>query len=191
MQREATEVLPQVLDAIGFKSGILLGHSDGASIAAIHAGSFSDPRLRGIGLIAPHFFTEPVGLASIAEAKALYENGHLRSRLAKYHADVDTAFRGWCDAWLDPDFTSWNIEGFIGAIGCPILAIQGRDDQYGTLRQIEALAKHARTPLDVHIVENCRHSPHLDQPGRTLAIVSDFLARLGCSVTTAGTGQDA
>jgi pimeloyl-ACP methyl ester carboxylesterase len=178
MQREAVDVLPRVLDAIGFKSGILLGHSDGASIAAIHAGSFNDPRVRAVGLIAPHFFTEPAGLAAIAEAKAQYENGDLRDRLAKYHADVDTAFRGWCDAWLDPGFKSWNIEAFIDAIRCPILAIQGRDDQYGTLRQVEALAKHARAPLDVEILDNCKHSPHIEQPERTLAIATDFLARL-------------
>jgi pimeloyl-ACP methyl ester carboxylesterase len=191
MHREAVEVLPQVLDAIGFKSGVLLGHSDGASITAIHAGSFNDSRVRGVGLIAPHFFTEPGGLAAIAEARALYENGDLRDRLAKYHADVDNAFRGWCDAWLDPGFKSWNIEAFIGAIACPILAIQGRDDQYGTLGQIEALAKGARAPLDVQILDKCRHSPHLDQPDRTLAIVGDFLTRLGCGEIAAGTRQEA
>jgi pimeloyl-ACP methyl ester carboxylesterase len=178
MQREAVDVLSGVLDAVGFKSGILLGHSDGASITAIHAGSFADPRVCGIGLIAPHFFTEPGGLAAIAEAKAQYENGDLRDRLAKYHTHVDNAFRGWCDAWLDPGFKSWNIEAFIGAIRRPILAIQGRDDQYGTLRQVEALAKRARAPLDVHILDNCKHSPHLERPDRMLAIVTDFLARL-------------
>jgi pimeloyl-ACP methyl ester carboxylesterase len=178
MQREAVDVLPGVLDAIGFTSGMLLGHSDGASIAAIHAGSFNDARVHGIGLIAPHFFTEPEGLAAIAEAKALYDRGDLRDRLARYHADVDNAFRGWNDAWLDPGFTSWNIEAFIGAIRSPILAIQGRDDQYGTLRQMDALAKGAHAPLDVQILDNCKHSPHLEQPERTLAIVSDFLARL-------------
>jgi pimeloyl-ACP methyl ester carboxylesterase len=181
MHREAVDVLPGVLDAIGFKSGILLGHSDGASIAAVHAGSFTDPRVHGIGLIAPHFFTEPEGLGAIAEARAQYKDGDLRDRLAKYHTDVDNAFRGWCDAWLDPGFKSWNIEAFIGAIRHPILAIQGRDDQYGTLRQVEALATRARAPLDVEILDNCKHSPHLEQPDRTLAIVTDFLARLDAS----------
>jgi pimeloyl-ACP methyl ester carboxylesterase len=198
MHREAVDVLPAVLDAIGFRSGILLGHSDGASIAAIHAGTFTDPRVCGIGLIAPHFFTEPGGLAAIAEAKAQYENGDLRDRLARYHADVDNAFRGWCDAWLDPGFKSWNIEAFIGAIQRPLLAIQGRDDQYGTLMQVEALAKCARAPLDVHILDNCKHSPHLEQPDRTLAIVTDFLARLdsgemanAADAITTGTRQEA
>jgi pimeloyl-ACP methyl ester carboxylesterase len=191
MHREAVDVLPSVLDAIGFKDGMLLGHSDGASITAIHAGTFNDPRVRGVGLIAPHFFTEPGGLAAIAEARAQYENGDLRDRLAKYHADVDNAFRGWCDAWLDPGFESWNIEAFIGAIRSPILAIQGRDDQYGTLSQVEALAKRTRSPLDVQLLDGCKHSPHLEQPDRTLAIVSDFVARLDRSEMAAGAQQKA
>jgi pimeloyl-ACP methyl ester carboxylesterase len=177
MQREAIDVLPGVLDAIGFKSGILLGHSDGASIAAIHAGGVRDPRVRGIGLIAPHFFTEPEGLAAIAEAREQYEKGDLRGRLARRHADVDNAFRGWSDAWLDPGFKSWNIEEFIGAIRSPILAIQGRDDQYGTLRHMEALAKGAKVRFRIEILDNCRHSPHLEQPDLTLKIVTDFLAQ--------------
>lgn len=178
MQREAAEVLPEVLDAIGFKRGILLGHSDGASIAAIHAASVMDVRIRGIGLIAPHFFTEPEVLASITEAKAQYEKGDLRRRLARHHTDVDNAFRGWSDAWLDPDFKSWNIEGFIGSIRSPILAIRGRDDQYGTIGQIEALVNGACAPLNVEVLEDCGHSPHIEQPDRTLAILNDFLARI-------------
>jgi pimeloyl-ACP methyl ester carboxylesterase len=178
MEREAVDVLPQVLDAIGFRSGVVLGHSDGASIAAIHAGSIKDSRVRGVGLIAPHFFTEPVGLAAIAEARAHYETGDLRDRLARHHADADNAFRGWCGAWLDPGFTSWNIERFIGAIRSPILAIQGRDDQYGTLRQVDALRAGAHVPLDIRILDNCRHSPHLEQLEQTLTIVSDFVARV-------------
>jgi pimeloyl-ACP methyl ester carboxylesterase len=177
MYREAVDILPEVLDAIGFKGGILLGHSDGASIAAIHAASVRDVRVRGIGLIAPHFFTEPEVLASIAEAKTQYENGDLRRRLARHHTHVEDAFRGWSDAWLDPSFKSWNIEGFIGSIRTPILAIRGRDDQYGTIRQIEALVNGARVPLNVEVLEDCGHSPHLEQPDRTLAILSDFLAR--------------
>jgi pimeloyl-ACP methyl ester carboxylesterase len=178
MTHEAVHVLPLVLDTIGFTRGVLLGHSDGASIAAIHAGSIGDSRVRGIVLIAPHFFTEPEGLAAIAEAKAQYEKGDLRDRLARHHADVDNAFRGWNDAWLDPGFKSWNIEAVIGDIPCPILAIQGRDDQYGTLKQLDALAKGARTPVDIVLLENCRHSPQIEQPGGTLEAVSDFLARL-------------
>jgi pimeloyl-ACP methyl ester carboxylesterase len=178
MQREAVEVLPQVLDAIGFRRGILLGHSDGASIATIHAGTFCDPRVQGLCLIAPHFFTEPEGLAAIAEAKAAYDTGDLRDKLARHHADADNAFRGWNDAWLDPGFKVWNIEAFIGSVQTPILAIQGRNDQYGTLRQMDALTKRAKAPLRIEVLENCRHSPHLEQPDQTLAIVSEFLASL-------------
>jgi pimeloyl-ACP methyl ester carboxylesterase len=188
MQREAVEVLPQVLDAIGFRRGVLLGHSDGASIAAIHAGSFTDPRVEGVVLIAPHFFTEPDGLKAIGEAKVAYDTGDLRDKLARHHADPDNAFRGWNDAWLDPGFESWNIEKFIGAIRVPILAVQGRDDQYGTLRQMEALSKGARAPLRIEVLENCRHSPHLEQPDQTLAIVSGFLAPLAAG-EMAGAGR--
>ncbi len=178
MTREAVEVLPQVLGAIGFKRGILLGHSDGASIAAIYAGSVKDFRVRGLCLISPHFFTEPEGLSSIAEAKVQYETGDLRQRLARHHADVDNAFWGWNGAWLDPGFKSWNIEDGVAYIRVPVLAIQGRQDQYGTLAQIEALAKGSYAPVDAEILENCKHSPHIEQPERTLEVVSDFLARL-------------
>jgi len=178
MTREAAGVLPEVLDAIGFSRGILLGHSDGASIAAIYAGSVADFRVRGLCLISPHFFTEPMGLASIAAAKVQYETGDLRERLAKHHANVDNAFWGWNGAWLDPGFKAWNIEDAIAFIRVPVLAIQGRDDQYGTLAQIDALANGCYAPVDVEILENCKHSPHIEQPERTPTAVADFLARL-------------
>ncbi len=178
MTREAIEVLPGVLGAIGFKRGILLGHSDGASIAAIYAGNIKDFRVRGLCLISPHFFTEPMGLASIAEAKIQYEQGDLRERLAKHHANVDNAFWGWNGAWLDPGFKAWNIEDSIAYIRVPVLAIQGRDDQYGTLAQIEALQNGSYAPVDTAILENCKHSPHAGQPERTLAAISEFVARL-------------
>jgi pimeloyl-ACP methyl ester carboxylesterase len=179
MTREAVEVLPEVLESIGFRRGILLGHSDGASIAAIYAGSVRDFRIRGLCLISPHFFTEPMGLAAIAETKALFEEGRLRNGLAMHHADVDGAFKGWSGVWLDPGFKSWTIEDAIGYIRVPVLAIQGRKDQYGTLAQIEALVEGSYAPVDVEIFENCKHSPHIEQPDRTLAVAADFLARLG------------
>jgi len=178
MTREAVATLPDVLNGIGLRRGILLGHSDGASIAAIHAGSIQDHRIRGLVLMAPHFFTEPAGLASIAEAKAAYETGDLRARLARYHRDVDNAFRGWNDAWLDPDFARWNIEDVIAYIRVPVLAIQGRDDQYGTAAQIETLEEQLYSPVETVFLADCRHSPFLDQPERTLAVISDFVARL-------------
>ena len=126
MTREARSSLPAVLDAIGFKRGILLGHSDGASIAAIYAGEHADERVKGLVLMAPHVFTEEPGLASIAEARRAYETGDLRARLAKYHADVDIAFRGWNDAWLDPGFKAWNIEDAVGRWRVPALLHPGR-----------------------------------------------------------------
>ena len=132
MTREAQFSLPTVLDAIGFERGILLGHSDGASIAAIYAGEHADVRIKGLVLMAPHLFTEEMGLASIAEARHAYETGDLRAKLAKYHAHVDCAFRGWNDAWLDPGFKAWNIEDTVSRWRVPALVIQGADDQYGT-----------------------------------------------------------
>ena len=178
MTREAMYVLPEVLDAIGFKKGILLGHSDGASIAAIYAGGLEDFRVRGLVLIAPHFFTEPSGLASIAEAKVNYETTVLREKLARYHKDVDNAFRGWNDAWLDPGFVNWNIADAIDYLRIPVLAIQGADDQYGTLAQIREIENRIYSPVDVEILDNCKHSPHIEQPQKTLDAVSEFCARL-------------
>lgn len=178
MTREAHDVMPGVLDAIGFEYGILLGHSDGASIATIYAGGVEDFRVRGLVLMAPHFFTEPGGLKSIAEAKAAYETGDLRGRLAKYHKDVDNAFRGWNDAWLDPGFETWNIAELIDYLRIPVLAIQGADDQYGTLAQIHEIENRIYSPVDVEILADCRHSPHIEQPEKTLSAIAEFCARL-------------
>ena len=178
MTREALDALPALLYTIGFQSGNLLGHSDGASIASIYAGSVEDFRVRGLVLIAPHFFTEEGGLKAIAEARQAYENGELRGRLAKYHKDVDSAFRGWNDAWLDPGFKSWNIADSIDYLRIPVLAIQGADDQYGTLAQIAEIENRIYSPVDVEIIPDCRHSPHVDQPELTLAAVAEFCARL-------------
>jgi len=178
MTREARETLPAALDAIGFRRGILLGHSDGASIAAIYAGEVEDFRVRGLVLMAPHFFTEESGLAAIAAARAAYGTGDLRARLGKYHRDVDNAFRGWNDAWLDPGFRSWNIADAIDYWRVPVLAIQGAEDQYGTLAQIREIENRAYSPVDVEIFEDCKHAPYAEQPEKTLAAVADFCARL-------------
>ena len=178
MTREALETLPELLEVIGFRKGVLLGHSDGASIAAIYAGSVEDFRVRGLVLIAPHFFTEPSGLAAIAAAREAYEQGDLRARLAKYHQYVDSAFRGWNEAWLDPGFKAWNIADSIDYWRVPTLAIQGVGDQYGTLAQIREIETRAYSPVDVEILEGCKHSPHLEQPERTVAAIAEFCARL-------------
>lgn len=177
MEREATGVLPQVLDAIGLRRGVLLGHSDGASIAALHAGTVGDFRIRGLVLLAPHFFVEDISVRSIAAAQDAYAEGDLRARLARHHADPDAAFRGWCDAWLDPGFRAWDITDALAYIRVPVLAIQGEGDEYGTVAQLDALDD-VPAPVERHLLPGCRHAPHLDRPERTLALVADFIARL-------------
>jgi len=178
MHEEAREVLPKVLDAIGFRRGLLLGHSDGASIAAIYAGSVQDHRVRGLVLIAPHFFTEDMGIAEIARAKEAYATTDLRQKLARWHADVDNAFRGWNDAWLDPAFRNWDITEPLAYIRVPILIVQGEDDQYGTQRQIEAARQECYCPVEVALYRGVRHSPHREAPALLLASVSEFASRL-------------
>lgn len=178
MTREATGFLPRLLDAIGFERGILFGHSDGATVAAIHAGSVEDFRVRGLILMAPHFFTEPMGLAAIAEAKTAYDSGELKAKMMKYHRNPDVAFRGWNDTWLDPKFKSWNVAEVIDYFRIPCLAIQGRDDQYGTLDQIEVIEERSYAPVDPVVIDNCRHAPHLEQPQAVLDAVAEYAARL-------------
>ena len=178
MTREARLSLPAVLETIRFERGILLGHSDGASIAAIYAGEHADERIKGLVLMAPHVFTEASGLASIAEARRAYAEGELRARLAKYHAHVDSAFRGWNGAWLDPGFKAWNIEDAVRRWRVPALLIQGADDQYGTPAQIRAIEARSPTPVESLILEGCRHSPHIDQPQATLDAIVAFCARV-------------
>jgi pimeloyl-ACP methyl ester carboxylesterase len=178
MHEEAREVLPKLLDAIGFRRGLLLGHSDGASIAAIYAGSVEDHRVRGLLLIAPHFFTEDMGIAEIARAKEAYESTDLRARLARWHADVDNAFRGWNDAWLDPAFRAWDITEPLAYIRVPILIVQGEDDQYGTVKQIEVAQEDCYCPVEVALLPGVRHAPHREAPALLLATVSEFTNRL-------------
>ena len=178
MTREAMNSLPEVLNSLDMQRVVLCGHSDGASIAAIYTGSVQDHRVRGLIVIAPHFFTESMGLASIQDARIAYANTRLRDKLANYHKDVDNAFRGWNDAWLDPEFVAWNIEEVIDYIRVPVLAIQGSDDQYGTAEQITVLNNRLYSPLEVSILADCRHSPHRQQTDQTLQAVSEFVKRL-------------
>jgi pimeloyl-ACP methyl ester carboxylesterase len=182
MTREAHLSLPTVLKAVRLQGGILLGHSDGASIAAIYAGERFDHGVKGLVLIAPHLFTEEPGLASIAEARRAYEAGDLRAKLAKYHAHVDVAFWGWNGAWLDPGFKAWNIEDFVGRWRVPALLIQGADDQYGTPAQIHAVESHSPAPVESLILEHCRHSPQIDQPQATVHAIVQFCARVAKAV---------
>jgi len=173
MTREALEVLPVVLD--GMEDVILLGHSDGASIAAIYAGAAAASGLRGLGLIAPHFFTEERGLSAIRTAKTAYERTDLKARLARHHQNPGNAFCGWNDAWLDPGFVAWNIEGYLPSISVPVLGLQGRDDQYGTLAQLDALERGVPGPVWRVEIAACKHAPHLEQPEKTLSAVAGFV----------------
>lgn len=178
MTREAVDVLPDVLDQIGANRVILLGHSDGATIAAEYAGRVEDFRVRGLILIAPHFFTEEMGLAEIAAAAKAFETTDLSERMAKYHADPVATFRGWNEAWLAPGFRDWHVGEVIDYWRIPCLAIQGEDDQYGTLAQIEEIENRAYSPVDTAILPGARHAPHLEAPEATLRAITGFCARL-------------
>jgi pimeloyl-ACP methyl ester carboxylesterase len=178
MHDEALEVLPKLLDAIGFRRGILIGHSDGASIATIYAGGVQDHRIRGLSLIAPHFVVEDVSIASIAAAKQAYESTDLREKLARWHRNVDVAFRGWNEAWLDPEFRNWDISESLAYIRVPVQIVQGEADQYGTLRQIEIAKEECYCPVDVTLLPGIGHAPHREAPNRTLIAVSDFVNRI-------------
>ncbi|MEO8450563.1 MAG: alpha/beta hydrolase [Gemmatimonadota bacterium] len=178
MHDEALQALPLLLDTIGFRHGILLGHSDGASIATIYAGGVQDHRIRGLALIAPHFFVEDVSIASIERARVAYEKADLRDRLAKHHANVDVAFRGWNDTWLNPGFRSWDIRESIGYIRVPILIVQGTEDQYGTDAQIQAARDEAYCPVDAVMISGAGHAAHLERPAETLAAVAEFVNTL-------------
>ena len=178
MTLEAEQVLPRVLDATGVQRAVLLGHSDGATIATIYAGSVADHRVRGLIVMAPHYFTEDIGLQAISVARQAYDTGDLRDRLAKYHADPDNAFWGWNEAWLSPGFKAWNVTEVIDYVRVPVLAIQGRQDQYGTLAQIEVLEHRCYAPVDSLVLDECRHAPFQDQPDLVLGAIADYCARL-------------
>jgi pimeloyl-ACP methyl ester carboxylesterase len=174
MHVEALEVLPELLDRIGFRRGMLLGHSDGASIATIYAGGRQDHRVQGVAMIAPHFVVEEIGLAAIAETRTAYETAGLKAKLARWHGDVDNAFYGWSDAWLDPGFRSWDISEFLAYIRVPVAILQGTDDQYGTMRQIEIAREECYCPVEVTMIPGAGHSPHRDLPGPTLDAIAAF-----------------
>jgi pimeloyl-ACP methyl ester carboxylesterase len=174
MHIEALDVLPKLLDAIGFRRGLLCGHSDGASIAAIYAGAHQDHRVQGVVMIAPHFVVEDISVGSIAEIKRAYETTDLKAKLARWHKDVDNAFYGWNGAWLDPAFRNWDISEYLAYIRVPVAILQGADDQYGTMRQVEIAQAECYCPVDVTIIAGAGHSPHREAPGPTLQAVTDF-----------------
>jgi len=177
MTQEA-QALSGVLDTLNINKAVLLGHSDGASIAAIYAGSTQDHRIRGLILLAPHFFVESISIAAIKQARNEYYSGTLREKLSIYHQDVDAAFNGWCDAWLNKDFKSFNIADNIDYLRIPTLAIQGVDDPYGTLAQIDELEQRSYAPVEKLILTNCKHAPHLEKQQECLSAIQIFLKRL-------------
>jgi pimeloyl-ACP methyl ester carboxylesterase len=216
MQQEAVTILPQVLHAAGIEQAVLVGHSDGGSIAAVYAGigamagegrpPTSDdiaagkgmvdratpgrdttepahgrgrlPHLIGLITVAAHFFVEEVNLASIRQIREAYETGDLRDRMARYHRDVDVAFRGWNDAWLDPRFRDFDITGFLPGIRVPSLGLQGSDDPYGTDEQLRAFRANVSAPIEIELIPGARHAPHLEAKEHTLAVINRFISRL-------------
>jgi len=178
MHDEALQVLPLVLETIGFQRGLLVGYSDGASIATIYAGSVQDHRVRGLVLIAPHFFAEDCGIASIEQARKAYAEGDLRAEVARWHADPDNAFRSWSEPWLDPGFRKWDITDALAYIRVPILIVQGQRDEFGTLRQIEVAQEECYCPVEVTMVKGARHAPQREASDVTLDAIADFTNRL-------------
>jgi pimeloyl-ACP methyl ester carboxylesterase len=178
MQREAIDVLPKLLDAIGFRRGILFGHSDGATIAAWYGGSVQDHRVRGLILMAPHFFMEQSNIDAIQGTVANYETTNLPGRLARHHADVEAAFRGWSGAWLDPGFATFDTTDALAYIRVPVLVIQGAADPYGTLAQVKVVEDECYCPVETAVMEGVGHAPYRENPDETLAVMAAFADRL-------------
>ena len=184
MHDEAQGALPALLRTLNLDDVILVGHSDGASIALLYAGARDDVRARvhGVAVMAPHVFVEPMCVDSIAKIRAEYTSTDLRDRLARYHGtNVDCAFFGWADAWLDPEFRRWNIESCLATIRAPLLVIQGDSDPYGTLAQVDAIVR--RVPrvantLDTLILPGCGHAPHRERPIETKEAIARLVARV-------------
>jgi pimeloyl-ACP methyl ester carboxylesterase len=182
MTPEGREVLPELLGKLEVSRPILLGHSDGGSIALIHAGSGLAPAPVGVITMAAHVFVETVSTISIAKARVAYEESDLRAKLARFHDDVDGAFYSWNCTWLLPDFIrGFNIEADVARVRCPITAIQGAQDEYGTVKQLEAIRERRGGGAEIVLLADCRHSPHRDQPAATLAAIKRHVARLGAA----------
>lgn len=189
MQRQANEVLPPLFKALQIQRPWLFGHSDGGSIALLHAAR-SEADLRGIVVVAPHIFVEDLTIDSIRTVRETYLNTGLREKLGRFHADVDSAFWGWNDVWLDPQFRAFNIEAECERITCPILAIQGADDEYGTLEQIRGIAR--RNPgTTLAVLPACGHSPQRDAPQAVIETVARFIMQAaGSAIADAGNGKN-
>jgi pimeloyl-ACP methyl ester carboxylesterase len=177
MHDEALIALPALLEELNVDVPLLIGHSDGASIALIHAGA--GHAVRGVVAMAPHVFIEPICLSSIRKAAQTFEITDLSARLGKYHRDSRKTFYGWADVWLDPHFERWDIrDDFLPNIACPVLAIQGCDDEYGTMAQLDEIARRAKGPCELLKLEKCGHAPFRDQPQTVLEEVTRFIGRI-------------
>ncbi|HVH11956.1 MAG TPA: alpha/beta hydrolase [Longimicrobium sp.] len=176
---DEAEVLAKVVERAGLREVILVGHSDGASIALIAAGRRAVPGLRGLVLETPHVFAEPCGLESIARIADTYRTTDLRERLERHHgANVDTAFWGWSRVWLDPAFRAWNIEEFLPRIQVPARVVQGERDEYGSWAHVESIQRLSSAPVEALAVAECGHRPHREQRERVLGAMADFIHRL-------------
>lgn len=176
MHHEALTVLPSVLERLAIGEPILVGHSDGASIALIHAARFS---VRGVVAMAPHVFVEPESLAGISAAGRVFAETDLTRRMARYHHDAAATFHAWYDTWTDPRFRDWNIEALLPGVTCPLLLVQGSADEYGTDAQLEAITAGVAGPVERLWLEGCGHSPHLDAGEEVTAAVVEFVRGLG------------
>ena len=176
MHDEALVALPDLLAKLKVESPVLVGHSDGASIALVYAGA-GHP-VRGLALMAPHVFVEEMGLHSIERVKQQFETTDLPQRLARYHRDSRRTFYLWNDAWLDPEFKAWNIEEYLPSIRAPVLAIQGLDDEYGTMVQLKSICENVQGPCERLELARCGHAPHRDQPEAVLEALARFVARI-------------
>lgn len=175
---EEAALLAELLAAADIRHAILLGHSDGGSIALIHAGDPAATRVRGLVTLAAHVFREPESFAAISAARDAYLHGDLRVRLGKYHQHVDDAFWGWCDAWLDPGFAAWNLGPCLPGITVPTLVLQGDADPYGTLAQVDAIVRGVRGPCTSQILPGCGHAPWREREADTNAAILGFLRAL-------------
>ena len=176
MHDEALVFLPDLRRKLGIDDAILVGHSDGASIALIHAGA--GHQARGAALMAPHVFIEPICVSSIKKVTAEFESSDLPLRLGKYHRDARRTFYGWADVWTDESFARWDIrQEYLPGIRAPLLAIQGCEDEYGTMAQLDELARYVAGPCELLKLERCGHAPFRDQPELTLAAVTRFITQ--------------
>ena len=179
MHDEGLQVLPELLKVAGIRECILIGHSDGGSIALIYAGSISAEPLRGVITEAPHVFREEIGVRSIQKIRESYQHGDLHQKLAKYHGtNTDCAFYGWNKTWLHSDFANWNLEEYLPRIKVPVLIIQGEQDEYGTVAQVETITRQAGAGAEVLMLPTCGHSPHREQEATTLQAMERFITRV-------------